>query len=42
MPTDTYQLVRALTKAELYDHCEKCGELDRINAVLDAEQNRRA
>jgi uncharacterized protein YjbI with pentapeptide repeats len=36
--TDTHQLVRALTKAELFDQCEKCHEIDRINAILDAEQ----
>jgi hypothetical protein len=36
--TDTHQLVRALTKAELFDRCEKCHGIDRINAILDAEQ----
>ena len=36
--TDTDQLVSALTKAELFDQCQKCSELDRFNAILDAEQ----
>jgi hypothetical protein len=36
--TDTHQLVRALIKAELFDQCKKCGEVDRTNAILDAEQ----
>jgi len=36
--SDTHQLVRALTKAELFDQCEKCREIDRINAILNAEQ----
>jgi hypothetical protein len=40
--TDTHQLLRALTKAELFDQCEKCREIDRINAILDAEQRSHA
>ena len=36
--TDTHQLVSALTKAELFDQCQKCSEIDRFNAILDAEQ----
>jgi hypothetical protein len=37
--TDTHQLVRALTKAELFEQCQKCSEIDRFNAILDAEQS---
>jgi hypothetical protein len=36
--SDTYQLIQALVKAKLFDECEKCPELDRMNAVLDAEE----
>jgi hypothetical protein len=36
--TDTHQLIRALVKATLFDECEKCDEIDRINAILDLEQ----
>jgi hypothetical protein len=36
--TDTYQLIQALVKAKLFDQCEQCPELDRMSAVLDAEE----
>jgi hypothetical protein len=35
--SDTYQLIQALVKAKLFDQCDKCPELDRMNAVLDTE-----
>jgi len=38
--TDTHQLFSALTKAELFDQCQKCSEIDRFNVILDAEQER--
>jgi hypothetical protein len=38
--TDTDLLVTALTKAELFDQCQKCSEIDRFKAILDAEQSR--
>jgi hypothetical protein len=37
--TDTHQLVSALIKAELFDQCQKCSEIDRFNAILDAEHS---
>ena len=38
MATDTHQLIRSLRKAELFDKCVNCREIDRINAVLDIEE----
>jgi len=35
---DAHPLISALTKAELFDQCQKCSEIDRFNAILDAEQ----
>jgi hypothetical protein len=39
--TDTDRLVRALIKSVLFDQCSKCGEIDRITAVLDYEDRQR-
>ena len=36
---DADPLISALTKAELFDQCQKCSERDRFNAILDAEQS---
>ena len=35
MATDTHRLVRAMAKSVIFDQCSKCGETDRITAVLD-------
>ena len=37
---DAHPLISALTKAELFDQCQKCSEIDRFKAILDAEQSR--
>jgi AbiU2 len=37
-PSDTHRLITALRKAEAFDQCTECGEIDRTNAILDAEQ----
>jgi hypothetical protein len=36
--TDTHDLIRAVVKAKLFDQCQQCNEIDRIKAVLNAEQ----
>jgi len=35
---DTHRLFRALTKATLFDQCQKCDGIERSNAILDLEQ----
>jgi hypothetical protein len=37
-PNDTSRLITALRKAELFDQCTECSEIDRMNAILDVEQ----
>jgi hypothetical protein len=41
MATDTHRLVRAMVKSVIFDQCSKCGEMDRIVAVLDDENRLR-
>jgi hypothetical protein len=41
MATDTHRLVRAMAKSMIFDQGSKCGEMDRITAVLDYDNRQR-